>query len=82
MHTTTKSSLDSLALSMISNTYFFELKNPIYPSLKNIGNARVVSVEIHELDSPALALSSPGDEYICMYSIHELSFSASLSVAS
>ena len=81
MSTLSKASLDSRALAMMSNTYFFELKNPLHPLLKTIGNARVVCVEIHESDSPALGLSCPDDEHIHMYSIHELSFSSALPLA-
>lgn len=76
-----KASLDAGALAMMSNTYFFELRNPIHPLLKTIGNARVVCVEIHESDSPALGLSCPDDEHIHMYSIHELSISPALALA-
>lgn len=81
MSNQSKVSLDSRALSMMSNTYFFELKKPIHPLLKTIGNARVVLVEIHESDSPAVGLCCPDDDNIQIYSIHELTFSDPVSIA-
>jgi hypothetical protein len=73
--------LDACAFQMLSNTYYFELSNPNHPSLTVLGDCRVVSIEIHETDTPALGLSNTEDEYVHIYSIHELSFSPALSIA-
>ena len=81
MSNESKSDLDARALSMLSNMYYFENLNPVHPSLKSLGNCRVVCIEIHEIDSPALGLACSGDEYVDMYSIHELSFSTPLAIS-
>ena len=81
MSTESKASLDRRALEMLSNIYFVEHLNPSHPRLKTLGNCRVVCVEIHETDTPAIGLSSPDDDYVDMYSIHELSFATPLAMA-
>lgn len=81
MSTEFKSSLDFRALAMLSNTYFVQHLNPVHPSLKVLGNCRVVCIEIHETDSPAIGLACPDDDYVDMYSIHELTFAAPVAIA-
>jgi hypothetical protein len=81
MSTEPKASLDGRALAMLSNTYFVQHLNPVHPLLKTFGNCRVVCVEIHETDSPAIGLSCPDDDYVHMYSIHELSFTAPVAIS-
>lgn len=82
MDTLSKARLDGTALAMMSNTYFFELRNPIHPSLKFIGNGRVKAIIINEDSSPEL-LIQPEDGTLPEYHpIDELSFSPALSVAS
>lgn len=80
MGTVSKASLDVQALAMMSNTYFFELTNPIHPLLKTIGNARVTAVVINELSSPELFVQPEGEEP-AFYHIEELSFSPALALA-
>lgn len=81
MSTESKDSLDRRALEMLSNTYFVEHLNPSHPRLKTLGNCRVVCVQIHETDTPAIGLSSSEDSYVDMYSIHELSFAAPVAIS-
>lgn len=81
MVTESKSSLDASALSMMSNTYFFEYKNASHSSLVKVGQARVVGVVINESSAPELLLSVSGCKYIESYSIDELSYSSTLSIA-
>lgn len=80
MDTAYKSSLDNCALSMMSKMFFFELCDPIHPSLKVIGEARVTGVVIHELSPPELLIKSDEDdpEY---YLISDLLISPALSIA-
>ena len=80
MITLSKASLDGRALAMMSNTYFFELRNPIHPLFKTIGNARVTAVVINESLSPEL-LVQPESEDPAFYRIDELSFSSALPLA-
>lgn len=80
MSTFSKASLDGCALAMMSNTYFFELRNPIHPLCKTIGNARVIAVVINESSSPELLVQPEGEDP-AFYHIDELTFSSSLSVA-
>lgn len=76
-----KSSIDVSALSMMSNTYFFEHKKALHSSLVKVGQARVVGVVINESALPDLLLSVEGCKYIESYSIDELSYSSPLSIA-
>ncbi len=80
MSTLSKASLDGRALAMMSNTYFFELRNPIHPLCKTIGNARVTAVVINESSSPELLVQPEGEEP-AFYRIDELSFSSVLPLA-
>ena len=80
MSTLSKASLDGIALAMMSNTYFFELKNPIHPLLKTIGNARVTAVVINESSQPELLLHAEGQEPE-FHHFNELKFSPVLSAA-
>lgn len=81
MTTVSKASLDDRALAMMSNTYFFELRNPIHPLLKTVGNARVIGVVINESCAPELLLKSDREDP-AFYSIDDLSFSSAISLAS
>ena len=75
-----KASLDGIALAMLTNTYFFEFKNPILPSLKVIGNARVIAVIINESSQPELLLKVEGKESE-FHHFNELSFSSLFAIA-
>jgi hypothetical protein len=75
-----KQSYDGFALAMMSNIYFFELKNPILPSLKTIGNARVTAVVINEFSLPELLVHPDGKDPV-FYCIDEVSFSPAISLA-
>jgi hypothetical protein len=78
MTTVSKTSLDVCALAMISNTYFFEHRNPLYPILEVIGDARVTAVLINENSPPELLLEPILGEDQNFYPIQYLSFSSSL----
>lgn len=74
-------SLAGRSLAMMSETYFFELVNPIHPSLKTIGNARVVGVIINESSPPELLLNVPNSEYVDSHSMDNLIISPALAAA-
>lgn len=75
-----KAFLDNRALSMMSNTYFFELTKPIHPFLKTIGNARVTAVIINESSPPELLIHPEGEEP-SFHGIDQVSFSSALTIA-
>lgn len=81
MTTVNKTSLDVCALAMMSNTYFFQHRNPLHSSLHVIGEARVTAVVIHENAPPDILLHPVSDDYQSFYPIQDLSFSSSLSAA-
>lgn len=81
MGTFSKASWDGCALAMMSETYFFELRNPLHPLLKTIGNCRVVGVVINETALPELLIHPEGQDTPEFHSIDELIFPSALSVA-
>jgi hypothetical protein len=80
MDTVLKASLDCHALAMMSNTYYFELKNPLHSMWKTIGHARVTAVVIHESLPPELLLQPQGQD-AAFYCIDELTVSSALPLA-
>ena len=70
--------MNSIALSMISKTFYFQHLNSLFDHsrLKCFGNCRVVGALIEENDIPAIGLSF-SDGSIEYYSIAELSISKS-----
>lgn len=67
-------SVNHQALSMLSRSFCFQHLNPLLPQLGVIGNARVVSVCIHEQSAPELCILVEGDQYPGFYHFDELSF--------
>lgn len=80
MDTTSKASLDCLALSMMSNMYFFQHTDPLYSSFCVIGYARVSAVLINEDSPPQLLIHPVAEEDPVFYSISDLSFSSPVSL--
>lgn len=70
------------AMAMMSNSYFFELRNPLHPLLKTIGNARVIGVLINESSPAELLIKPDGNEDPEFHHIDELVFSPPISMVS
>lgn len=73
--------LTGQALAMVSQTYFFELAHPAFPSENMLGNCRVVGFAIDETSSLELLLLQAGEENPDYYPMSQLTISAALQQA-
>ena len=68
--------LTGQALAMMSNTYFFEIAHPAFPSVNMLGNCRVVGYAIDEAANLELLLLLEGEQNPDFYAMSELTISS------
>jgi hypothetical protein len=71
--------LNTIALEMLANNYFFKCNDSFYPAPRLLGDCHVCAVVINENSAPEILLLKSGSDNPDFYHLEDLEVSLSVS---